>query len=159
MEFIKTMQPIIDLLAALTSPIVAITVAYIAYQQWKLNSRKASKEIQNEKLEIYMAVKRFLNHFDRYIEIDKKLYKDFEEAIALAEFTFTPEVNEWLSNVYLDASSWADLNSIIELSKGKPNQEHMQQHKNHIDKTTDKLQNAHCELFDIFKDKVISKKS
>lgn len=157
MEFIKSIQPIIDLLTALSSPVIAITVTYIAYQQWKINIHKASKEIQNEKLEIYMAVKRFLNHFDSYIEINQKLYEEFEEAIALAEFIFDSETNEWLSNVYLDAISWTDLNDIIKSSKEKPNQEHLQQHITHRDNSMDKLQNAHCELFNVFKDKVILK--
>ncbi len=44
MENIKI---IIELLTASLSPVVAITVAYIAYQQWNINASKEAREVRH----------------------------------------------------------------------------------------------------------------
>lgn len=159
MEFINTIKPIIDLLSALTSPIVAITVVYIAYQQWKINASKASKDIQKEKLEIYMAVKRFLRHVDSFRKVDQKLYNELQEAIALADFLFDADVTEWLFNVEGEASCWLDTNQILEKAGDKSSEGWEQQERKHLEASVDKLQDAHCELFDMFKNKIIESKA
>lgn len=159
MEYISTIKPIIDLLSALTSPIVAITVAYIAYQQWKINAKKAFKETQKEKLEIYMAVKRFLHHFDTYQKIDQKLYSELHEAIALADFLFDKEVTDWLFNVDIEASSWLDTTSILEEDKDMAPTDWVLKQKAYVRESRDKLQNAHCELFEVFKNKIVQTKA
>ena len=149
------MKPMIDLLSALTSPFVAITVVYIAYQQWKINAAKASNEIKKEKLEIYMAVKRFLRNVDFFRQVDQKLYNEFQEATALADFLFDSDVTEWLFNVEIEASSWLDINSILNKAGDRLSKEQEEQEQKYLDASVDKLQTAHCELFDIFKNKVI----
>lgn len=159
MEFIQSLRPIIDLLSALLSPIVAVTVVYIAYQQWKINANKADKELQKEKLEIYMAVKRFLEHFDSHLEIDKKLYKEFQEAVALADFLFDAEVIDWLTDVDLEVACWLDITSRLESDSKNASTEWNEKEENYRDQSIDKLQSAHCDILKIFKDKVIAKKS
>ena len=159
MEFINTVKPIIDLLSALTSPVVAITVVYIAYQQWQINASKASKETQKDKLEIYIVVKRFLRHVDSFRKVDQKLYNELQEAIALADFLFDADVTEWLFNVESEASCWLDINSILEKAGDiTATQGWEQRERKHLESSVDKLQDAHCELFDIFKNKIIESK-
>jgi hypothetical protein len=159
MDFIKDIKPIIDLLTALTSPLIAVIVTYIAYQQWKINAKKESRESQHQKLEIYMSVKRFLQYFDEHLKVDKDLYRDLQESIALADFIFDSEVTEWLFNVEIEASSWLDTNNIALAYKGDNLFEQMEKELTFNKKSEDKLQTAHCQLLDVFKNKILTTKA
>ena len=152
-------KPIIDLLTALMSPIVAITVTYIAYQQWKINASKETREIRTEKLHIYLSVKRFLSHIDETRIIDPILYKEFQEASALADFIFDADVIDWLFDVDSNASSWLDGENMRIQHQEKAPLEFLQKEEMRQDKIIDKLQTAHCQLLDVFKDKVIGKQT
>lgn len=159
MEFVKEIKPIIDLLASLISPLIAVTVAYIAYQQWRINSQKETRESQKQKLEIYMSVKRFLHHFDEHLEVNEDFYRDLQESIALADFIFDSEVTEWLFNVEADAGSWLDSNRLALAYKSENCLEEMDKELEYRNKSTDRLQDAHGQLLDVFKNKISTTKA
>ncbi|WP_305810113.1 hypothetical protein [Photobacterium kishitanii] len=54
----EELKIITGIFSSLTNPIVAIVVAYIAYQQWKVNSNKEMRESNQNKLHVYLAVKK-----------------------------------------------------------------------------------------------------
>ena len=143
--------------SSLTSPIVAIVVAYIAYQQWKVNYKKELRESNQHKLHVYLAVKRFLHSFDRTMEVDEKLYLEMQEALAISDFVFDEELNEWLSDIDDEASCWLDIQRIINLAikelelSGFATSEIIAREKPHLEKSQEKLQNFHCELLSKFK--------
>ncbi|EJK2426903.1 TPA: hypothetical protein NJ279_004545 [Vibrio parahaemolyticus] len=56
MDNLSLIKQVIDIFSALLSPVIAVSVAYIAYQQWKLNVSKEKRDSKSERLQIYMAV-------------------------------------------------------------------------------------------------------
>ncbi len=115
MESLSTTKQIIDIFSALLSPVIAISVGFIAYQQWKLNVDKEKRESNSNKLKVYMVVKRFLQSVDNNRVVDKKLYEELQEPIALADFYFDGIITDWLFQIDCDASSWLYLTQINSL--------------------------------------------
>jgi len=150
---------ITGIFASLASPIVAIIVAYIAYQQWKVNSKKELRESNQHKLHVYLAVKRFLQSFDQKIEVDEKLYLEMQEALAISDFIFDEELNEWLNEIDCEATCWLDYQRIINLAESELSGIELSQvigrEKPYLEKSQDKLQDFHCELLGKFKDRLI----
>ena len=155
----ENVKLIIDLFTALMSLIVAITLAYIAFQQWKINASKETRDIRTEKLHIYLSVKKFLCDIDETRIIDPKLYKKFQEACALAEFIFDTDVVKWLDDVNANASSWLNGEEMRIHNLAKSPIDFGQKEQMYQDSAIDKLQTFHCQLFDVFKDKVIEKQT
>lgn len=155
MESMSTVKQIIDIFSALLSPVIAISVGFIAYQQWKLNVDKDKREINSKKLQIYMVVKRFLRSVDTNRVVDKNLYEELQESIALADFYFDGIVTDWLFQVDCEASSWLDLMQI----NSSPDLENLNaeyaRNKKEIEELIDSLQNLHCGLFEVFKDSMM----
>lgn len=153
--WVENVRAIIDVFSALLSPVIAITVAYIAYQQWKINASKESREVKAEKLNVYLVVKRFLSNIDATKSVDPKLFKEFEEASAVADFIFDSEVIDWLFDVSGNASSWLDIDRIIRESPHSSSNKWLEKEEIYKASAMDKLETAHCELLDIFKHKVM----
>ena len=144
-------------MTAMLSPIIAITVTYIAFQQWKINASKESREIQSEKINIYLVTKKLLNHIDQTNSVDLNLYNEFQEAAARADFLFDSNIIDWLTDVDLSISCWINIDEIINDSKNDASKEWLEKEEGYKQKEMDKLQTAHCEILDVFKDKVLGK--
>ena len=155
MESLNTVKQIIDILSALLSPVIAISIGFIAYQQWKLNFDKEKRESNSNKLQIYMSVKRFLRSVDTSRVVEKKLYEELQESIALADFYFDGIVTDWLFQVDCDASCWLNLTEINSLPDSQNLNPEYARNEKEIEELIDSLQNSHCELFEVFKDSMM----
>ena len=105
MEALSTVKQVIDIFSALLSPVIAISVGFIAYQQWKLNFDKEKRESNSNKLHIYIVVKRFLRSVDINRVVDDKLYEELQEALALTDAYSEGIVTDWLFQVDPDTSA------------------------------------------------------
>ena len=99
MEDLETLKTISQIITGFASPIIAGTLAYIGFQQWKINRQKELRESTESKLQIYLAVKRFLSGFCRTKVIDANEFKDFRESIALGDFILEEPLREWLGTI------------------------------------------------------------
>lgn len=155
MESLSTAKQIIDIFSALLSPVIAISVGFIAYQQWKLNVDKEKRESNSNKLKIYMVVKRFLQSVDNKRVVDTKLYEELQESIALADFYFDGIVTDWLFQVDCDATSWLNLTQINSLPNSEKLNSEYARNQEEIERLIDSLQRFHCQLFQMFKDSMM----
>jgi hypothetical protein len=151
LESLSTFKQIIDIFSALLSPVIAISVAFIAFQQWKLNANKEKRESNAHKLQIYMDVKRFLRSVDTTRNVDIKLYEELQESLALADFYFDGIVIDWLFEVDCAASCWLDLTQMNSIPNSEEDNPEYGRNAKDIDGLIDELQNFHCQLFDVFK--------
>lgn len=151
MESLNVFKQIIEIFSALLSPVIAISVAYIAFQQWKLNANKEKRESNEHKLQIYTVVKRFLRNVDFKREVDEILYEELQESLALADFYFDGEVTDWLFQVDCYAVSCLDLTRINSLPNMDTVSPEYERNKKDIEELIDQLQIFHGELFDVFK--------
>lgn len=149
----KDYKPIIELFGALLSPVIAATVAYIAYQQWRTSQRKELRESHQAKLLVYLRVKKLLRSIDSAREVRLDHYHDFTEALAEADFLFPKKIQEWLSEVDISAHCWLDARERISLWKKEgndPNADWIIKEEKQMDQEIDGLQDAHCELLKLF---------
>lgn len=147
MESLSVFKQIIDIFSALLSPVIAISVAFIAFQQWKLNAIKERRESGQQKLQIYMVVKKFLI----YVDVNRVLYEELQEALASADFFFNDNVTDWLYEIDCASSACLNLVRINSLKNSeRDNPEHVR-NMNDIEDLIDELQTFHCQLFDVFK--------
>ena len=153
-EFVKYIKPILDLFISLLSPIIAVIVAYIAYQQWKTNKDKSNREKRQSIINIYLHIKEFLRFVDLNRKVSPELYDKFQKACAEADFICDKKLIDWLEDIDTDASSWLDLNRIINLSLQSERPITIQKNIADLEKMIDKLQNAHIELINKFNEQM-----
>jgi hypothetical protein len=155
LEFCREYKVVIDFFGALLGPIIAITVAYIAYQQWRTNKRREQREEAQAKLSVYRKAKKFLRYVDNTCKIDPNLFEKFAEAVAEADFLFPNDVRDWLADVESEASCWLNGCRDIELfraqnpKEGEP--DWIAREKKYMEEHIDKLQDAHVQLFSKFR--------
>jgi len=102
-----------------------------------------------------MVVKRFLQSVDNKRVVDKKLYEELQESIALADFYFDGIVTDWLFQVDCDASSWLNLTQINSLPNSEKLNPEYARNQEEIERLIDSLQRFHCQLFQVFKDSMM----
>lgn len=73
LQFTAQWKPAIDFFGALLTPVIAITVAYVACQQYKTNKQRFQFETYEKRFEIYKAVLKFLSEGYPQGEITEKL--------------------------------------------------------------------------------------
>ena len=52
---------LVDVLSALLTPLIALIMVYIAYQQYKLNEQRLRHEIYEKRIKIYKSVNKFIS--------------------------------------------------------------------------------------------------
>lgn len=154
LEEIAQYKVIIDALGALLAPVIAATVAFIAYQQWRVNRRREVRESKQGKLSVYLRVKRLLQDVDETRTIDKRLLQQFREAEAEADFLFPAPVREWLEGVSLAASCALDIQERTEAWRGEggdPDEPWVKRETLGLEREIDTLQDAHCQVLQVFR--------
>ena len=156
LEICREYKVIIDFFGALLGPIIAVTVAYIAYQQWRTNKHRDQREEMQAKLSVYRKAKKFLRCVDDTCMIDPALLETFAEAVAEADFLFPDDLSEWLAEVEIEAKCWLDAHKNIDLFRSEHPTETepdwIMREKKDMQKSIDKLQDAHCQLLSKFRD-------
>ncbi|PKM43998.1 MAG: hypothetical protein CVV05_14265 [Gammaproteobacteria bacterium HGW-Gammaproteobacteria-1] len=137
-------------MSALLAPIIAIAVAFIAYQQWKTNHRREERESRSDRLAIYRRTKALLRHVDYTREIRKDLYDDFCEASAEADFLFPISLAEWLEELESSAAQWLDWHEDMSSVAADADQNSIARVSRDMEKIIDSLQDAHCVLKEKF---------
>ncbi|MBQ4836021.1 hypothetical protein [Pseudoalteromonas luteoviolacea] len=152
MDSLIFIKQVIDIFTALLSPIIAISVAYIAYQQWKLNVAKEKRDLKSDRLKIYQSTQRLLRGIDNTHKVDLKVYEDFQESVALADFYFDEGVVDWLHNVDMEVSCWLNNLEIIDAQEYELKESALAFCGPQIKKSIDALQDYHCQLLSVFKE-------
>ncbi|EHV2395441.1 hypothetical protein LG585_002166 [Vibrio parahaemolyticus] len=63
MEQLDLVKQLVDIFSALLSPVIAVSVAYIAYQQWKLSAEKEKREQKADRYKnIHVSPTTFTKH-------------------------------------------------------------------------------------------------
>lgn len=147
-------KPVVDSVTALVGPVTAIAVAFVAFQQWKTNKQKEDRQIRQAELSVYHRVRRFLRAVDEARNVDTRLFEEFREAVADADFLFSPHLCQWLGIIEGEASSWLDGNTRISQWMDDGNDAAapwIGREQGHMERSIDAIQNAHAELLSRFK--------
>lgn len=108
-------------LSGLLTPLIAITTAYIAYQQYRLSQLQFRHELYERRLRVYKAVQSFLSELVREggTEVPRlyQFYSDASEAV----FLFDSSVQAYIDEIYRKGVETVCLRERLYFSDGSPN--------------------------------------
>jgi hypothetical protein len=77
-----------------------VSVAYIAWQQWKLNKREHKASQFDKKYEIYYATAKFLADIMSFATTTKEGLANFLRDTNKSYFFYNDDINNFLSEIY-----------------------------------------------------------
>jgi len=143
-----SLREVFDASGALLSPLVAIVVAYVAFQQWKTNLEREKRESRGAKLAVYRRVKLLLRDTLYTQTLNPNLYSDFCDACAEADFLFPEKLRGWLNHLQ-DVAAHC---KVLQEDVGSPvaNEKSISKLENEIDGLMNQLRSANDALRDMF---------
>lgn len=136
--------------SALLSPTVAVLTLYIAWQQWTTNKSRELRESRQSKLSVYRRVRLVLRHVLYSQTIDPKLYADFCDACAEADFLFEDELRTWLNELQEIAAHCMTLQEPLSNLSTLATDGAINRMYRDLDNETDKLRKANKDLREKF---------
>ena len=134
-------QQYIQFFSALLTPVIAVTMLYIAYQQWQTNKLKLRKDLYDQRLSIFTSTIELVYTIQSLGHANHDQQLKFNRATSNSVFLFGNEVNEYLKEINSKALKLRHTcESIQRLSKN--------QNKN--SEKLDELSDLDNELFDWF---------
>jgi len=102
------------------TPVIAFIVAYIAYQQYKINKLRLRHELYERRLRVYKAVQAFLSEILRGGDIGFDRCSQFYADASEATFLFDKSVQEFIDEIYRKAIDMHALHERMYPSDGSP---------------------------------------
>jgi hypothetical protein len=115
------MEQLIEIFKALLTPVIAIVVAFIAWQQWKTNQQKLNFERYKRRLRVYEEVKKILSIIVRDAKTSTDDLVKFRTSVSEADFLFGPEIPEYIDEIFeRGLSLWRWNQEYRDYTQGKP---------------------------------------
>jgi hypothetical protein len=91
---------VVKLFSAFLTPVIAMIVAYIAWQQWRTNRQKLILDRYDRRLRIYEEVRKILSIIMRDATASAEDLLRFRTSVSEADFLFGPEVMQYIDEIY-----------------------------------------------------------
>mgnify|MGYP000041218347 CR=1 FL=1 len=101
---------LVAILQGMLTPVIALAVAYIAWQQWKLSREKLLLDLYDRRIETYREVRKILAHVLTHGRADNQTMLEFYSAVSQADFLFGKDVNDYNQLIYENGLQLAHLN-------------------------------------------------
>lgn len=111
---------IIEGLSAGLTPLIAVVMTYIAYQQWRTNKGRLTHELYDRRLTVFKAVTAFYGEMGDAGTAKYGIVTKFSVATAEAEFLFGDEVEEHIEELYKKGMHLASLHEKMYPGSGEP---------------------------------------
>jgi hypothetical protein len=93
-------EEILKILQGLLTPVIAIVVTYVAWQQWKTNRIKLNLDRYDRRLRVYQEVVRFIIIGIRDANYDDDELLNFIPKVSEADFLFGEEVSKYIDELH-----------------------------------------------------------
>ena len=100
---------VLEVLKGLLSPILAVGIAYIAYQQHKTNREKLRLELYDRRLKVFHSLMNFLGDNSRDGDCSHGRLSQYGAEIGESRFLFDKDITDYLEKIYTDAGNLHDL--------------------------------------------------
>ncbi len=91
----------IELISSALTPIIAVTVAYIAYKQYKIDKDNLRLALYEKRFKVYQSVKEILAEASINPPVNIEAFSKFLTNIDESEFLFDNEISEYLENIHM----------------------------------------------------------
>jgi len=96
-------KDLIDIVATLFTPIIAVVAIYIAFQQKRINEERFKHDLFDKRLVMYEATKELFRYVLVGDEIKKNNLDDYRYATKGSIFIFSSETSSYLNEVYTNS--------------------------------------------------------
>lgn len=104
----------IELISAALTPIIAISVTYIAYKQYKIDKDNLRLALYERRFNVYQSLKQVLAEASIGGNITTNTLWDFLAITEESEFFFGNEISEYLRNIHLKSIDLIKLKKKLE---------------------------------------------
>jgi hypothetical protein len=116
----ETYASIIAAVPAFVAVIVAVAVACISYQQYRLSKDKFRLDLFDKRFSIYKGTQRFLTHISTKAKVEMDKLFEFRGDTQDAIFLFGDEISEYLRSIDQKAlDMWSRVEELRELPQGQ----------------------------------------
>lgn len=113
-------KSIIEGLSAGLTPVIAVAMTYIAYQQWRTNKSRLTHELYDRRLAVFKAVRAFYGEMGDAGTAKYGMAMKFYAATAEADFLFGDEIRKHIEELYKKGMHLASLHEKMYPSSGEP---------------------------------------
>lgn len=90
----------IDLSKAFLTPLIAIIVAWIAFQQWQINKKKLKLDLYDRRYEVYKATLIFFSEVCQRATVSDEHLDDFRRGFHDVDFLFKKDIVDFVNSAY-----------------------------------------------------------
>lgn len=91
----------IDFLAAVLSPVIAITLGYLTFHQYKLEKQKHRLELYDRRFAVFEEVNKFLSEIFRNGKTDFFKLSNLLHQTNQSKFLFDDEISQYIDSLYM----------------------------------------------------------
>jgi len=113
-------KSIIEGLSAGLTPLIAVVMTYIAYQQWCTNKSRLTHELYDRRLAVFKAVRAFYGEMGDAGTAKYGMVMRFYAATAEADFLFGDDIRKHIEELYTKGMNLASLHEKMYPSSGGP---------------------------------------
>lgn len=95
-----SISPWIQILQGLLTPVIGVTTAYIAWQQWKMNRQKSILDRYERRLKIYQRIVEMIRLIAKDFKPDIQDLLKFSADTAEADFLFEEEIPTYINEIF-----------------------------------------------------------
>ncbi len=103
-----------QIFSALSTPIIALMVGYVAYRQYKIDKSRLRRETYPDKIRIYKTVISFISEVIRNSARDQANITLFYENVSEANFLFGDPPNQQIETLYEKAFELYELEALYD---------------------------------------------
>jgi hypothetical protein len=100
MALLTSLRPWIQILSALLTPVIGVTTALIAYQQWRVNSTRLRVDLYDRRLAVYRALREHLSQILTSGRVEHEWSLQLLRKTAEADFIFDKDAPRLIKEVY-----------------------------------------------------------
>jgi hypothetical protein len=117
-------QTAVQILSALLTPVNAVLLGFIAYQQWRLAKEKFRFDLYDKRFETYRTVAEFISHIRGHGNCTDDESIAFYQKASRNLFLFSSEIDEYITVLYKQAIKKNGLNREILNTRSEAQQPH-----------------------------------
>ncbi len=123
------MQHVFNILASLLTPLIAAVVAYIAYQQYKVNRDKLRFDLYDRRLKVFEGLMVLLSVIFRKGKCTDQERDQFQRTTVEAGFLFDKDIADYLDTIHKKSWELGTIHAVLNVAAGEKRDQSVEKEK------------------------------